>query len=271
MDDLFVSSVSDINAKSAQDLMARNWFSLAKHRQTAIEHRIGKDYIRVTGNKKFGGIANIWDHDIIIFLISQIIKVRDYDGTRAARRIRFTFYDYLKFKGRTKNVGVAYDNFFNALMRLQSTFVETSLSGTQANHFWRFNWITEVRRVEYGDDDQTKSRAEFEVVVAEWLFEVAVKNNMILTLNHDYFRIRSSLERFLYLFARKEAGNQRKGWVESFENLHRKSASENTLRYFKRDVKKVLARTNGEILDYTFTIDEDKIHIKRKSKSLEKK
>lgn len=258
--DLFLSAVSDVKVKSQQDLMSRNFFSLTKNRIDEIEHIFGSDFVHITGRQNLG-VATIWDYDILLFLISQVV---DKKNKRMAlhRRIRFTLYDFLKWKGSTRSFGNSYERFMTSLRRLQGTHVRTSIRRRNTEADWEFYWISELRAIQFFDENQTKSRAEFECVLAEWVFESIVKDNLILTIDRDYFRLSSGLERWLYLFARKSAGSQKKGWSISFEQLHEKSASRSSLRDFKKQVKRIVDKNQGLISGYWFTYDDTSVNMK---------
>lgn len=266
MKDLFVGAVSDASPKHSQDLMRYNWFSLSKHKQSQIRHESGKHLIQIDGDDNLG-VATIWDQDILIFLISQLIHARDKQKKdfrdRESRYIRFTLYDYLKWsgKGRSASAGQHYDRFVAALTRLQKTFVTTTLHQNGRTALWRFNWINEMGLVDFGTVTGNRRRAEFSCVVSEWLFDAVVHKNIILTLNEEYFSLTSSLEKFLYLYARKSAGTQKGGWSERLELLHEKSASQLSLKRFRFEMKRISSK--GRILDYAISLEDDMVNFQK--------
>lgn len=266
--DLFLSAVSDVKVKSQQDLMSRNFFSLTKNRIDEIEHIFGSDFVHITGRQNLG-VATIWDYDILLFLISQVVDKKN-KRQELHRRIRFTLYDFLKWKGSTRSFGNSYERFMTSLRRLQGTHIRTSIRRRNTEADWEFYWISELRAIQFFDENQTKSRAEFECVLAEWVFESIVKDNLILTIDRDYFRLSSGLERWLYLFARKSAGNQKKGWVISFDQLHEKSASRASLRDFKKQVKRIVDKNQGLISGYWFTYEDNLVTMKVRSSDSKK-
>ena len=81
----------------------------------------------------------------------------------------------------------------------------------------------------------------------------AVEARRVLTLNHDYFRMRSPIERWLYRFVRKSVGRAKnenfKYW--SWENLHRKSASTDSLSMFRKTTRAILKRSDYRLFQYT--------------------
>ena len=67
--DLFIASASDVSPKAQQELMSRNWFSLAKQKRIKpIEHKYANSWVKITGNP-LHGLATIFDNDILIFVI----------------------------------------------------------------------------------------------------------------------------------------------------------------------------------------------------------
>ena len=68
--ELFLATATDLAPKEQQDLMARNWFSLARQKRTEpIEHYFGKSWVKIKPTDGHG-IATIFDNDVIIFALS---------------------------------------------------------------------------------------------------------------------------------------------------------------------------------------------------------
>jgi len=106
--DLFVNFANDVSGrgKLGQDFMSRSWFNLSKKKRTkGIEHYFGRDksqYIKIYGSEKTG-IANIFDNDVLIYLITQLrakldgrTKVGENEILNAGI-LEFSGYDYLLF------------------------------------------------------------------------------------------------------------------------------------------------------------------------------
>ena len=247
--DLFIATASDLSPKSHQDLMARNWFSLSKHKRTApIVHSFQDNWVKITGSDKHG-IATIFDNDVFIFVIAQYIHKINQGANveKLSNRFQFTGYEFFKFIGKKKYGGKGYTDLWNSLQRLHTTKVETNIriGTTKTNH--SFYWLSEIKQVR----DGTTHRG-YEIVIPEWLFETITNKKMVLTLDDDYFTIRGGLERWLYLFARKTSGWQSGGWSESIESIYRKSASSGSLSEFKRKVKNVATRNS--LLGYSIDV-----------------
>jgi len=236
--DLFIATASDISPKSHQDLMARNWFSLSKHKRLKpIKHSYQDNWVNITGSDKHG-IATIFDNDVLIFVIGQYMNALNH-GMKTGRRFQFTGYEFFKFTGKKKFGGKGYTDLWKSLQRLHNTFVETNirLGNTNTNH--SFNWLSEIKQIH----DGTTHRG-YEIVIPEWIYESITNKKMVLTLDDDYFKIRGGLQRWLYLFARKTSGWQSGGWSEGIESIYRKSGSTGTLSEFKRKMRNIATKNN---------------------------
>jgi len=241
--DMFISMVGDASAKELQDLMARNWFSLSKRRRIEpIEHRFGDDWIKITGDPKYG-IATIFDNDLILFVITQWLRTLN-DGGTIERSFYFTGYELFTFLGKDRFGGTGYKDLWRAMERLHHTFVETNIRmGNSARHH-SFNWLSEIKQIKDGDIHRG-----YTITLPDWIYDSVQNKKLILTLDEEYFDIRGGLERWLYLFARKSAGWQVGGWAESVYSIYRKSGSKGTFSEFKRSINKLVKR--GDFLGYT--------------------
>jgi plasmid replication initiation protein len=65
---------------------------------------------------------------------------------------------------------------------------------------------------------------ELEITLSEWLYN-SVIGEEVLSINHDYFRLRKPIERRIYEIARKHCGKQKR-WHIGIENLHKKVGSQ---------------------------------------------
>jgi plasmid replication initiation protein len=241
--DLFVPTTSDVSPKEQQDLMSRCWFSLSKRkRYEPIEHQFGDTWVRVSGSEN-SPIATIFDNDLLLYLISHLMFSVN-NGHPVSRRIRFTGYDFFTFIGIKHIGGNYYDLLWNRMERLNQTLVQTNLRIGRTEHEHAFHWLSEIHRVKEG-----RFTIGYEVVMPEWLYSSVVNDKSVLTLNADYFHLRGGLNRWLYLWARKSAGNQQNGWSESPESLYMKSGSMGPYSEFNRAVRKIV--NEGSVLDYS--------------------
>lgn len=252
----FAAFPTDIVVKDQIDLMSRCWFSLATKRTEPIEHEYFDqktgltETVRITGGSELG-IATIHDQDLVIFAISQWMEAKRL-GMNPSRRINFTPYQFFNWIDRAPS-GRAYQRIKEALHRLKTTNVETTISfdkNQRRNKKKQFSWISEWEiREENG-----KIRG-IEIVLAEWLFE-SIQNFHVLTLDKKYFGISGSIERWLYLYARKATGGSSGAWKETIRSLHQKSASQQTYKHYASDLRKIVRKNNLPGLD--LSLDEAK-------------
>lgn len=239
----FTASLSNIAAKDQIDLMSWCWFSLTPNRTEPIEHEFVNsktkltESVRITGSLEHG-IATIHDQDLIIFAVSQWVEAKSC-GMEPSRRICFTPYQYFTWMNKPAN-GPSYTRLREALQRLKTTNVETTIrtSNRSRGRIKQFSWISEWETIEEGG----KVRG-VEVVLAEWLFE-SIQNYHVLTLDKRYFDIPGSVERWLYLYARKATGGAQGIWKESFKSLHKKSACQQAYKYYAHTLRKLIEKND---------------------------
>lgn len=236
--DLFIASASDVSPKAHQDLMARCWFSLSKKKRTIpIIHRTGDSFVEITGDSRYG-IANIWDNDVLVFVLSQYMNALN-NGMETGRRFQFSGYEFFKFVGKKSIGGKDYEDLWKRLLRLHHTFVATNIRMDEAHKQHSFNWLSDIKQMKEGGVHRG-----YEITIPEWMYESVVKRKLVLTLDEGYFSIRGGLERFLYMFARKASGYNPGGWSEGINSIYEKSGSLGTLAEFKRAMKKIVKKQN---------------------------
>ena len=209
--DLFLANLRDVKVKNSQDFMFANFFSLSKRRRTKDIHYKLRDgaYLKVYNNTELG-LANIWDLDVLLFAISQLVKAKN-QGDEISNRLYFTGGDFLTFTGegswkgkKRSDGGEAYNKIWDKLRRLHTTFVETSIR-KEGSKDWSSTFLSDIKQ---GKDEKGRHRG-YEIVLADFIFQAIQDNKNILTLDDGYFSITSGTERFLYLWCRKAAGNRR--------------------------------------------------------------
>lgn len=233
----FTASSADIAAKDQIDLMSRCWFSLTPGRVKPILHqyddaRSGEtETVRITGVPEYG-IATVYDQDLLIYVISQWVEARRA-GSQPSRRVHFTPYQFLSWMDREPGGG-QYQRLKEMLNRLRTTTIETTVrsSNRRNNRVKQFSWISEWEITEENGEIRG-----IEVVLAEWLFE-SVEDLHVLTLGKEYFDIQGTLERWLYLYARKATGKDGV-WRETFRSLYQKSASLSEFKHFASRLRKL--------------------------------
>ena len=126
----------------------------------------------------------------------------------------------------------------NALVRLQSTVVATTIR--QGPHWRRqqFSWINEWEEM-----STRAGRIEgMEFVLPEWFYRGVIDHSLVLTIDPAYFRLSGGIERWLYRIARKHAGRQRSGWLFEISHLHAKSGSLARISDFALDLRRIAMR-----------------------------
>jgi plasmid replication initiation protein len=169
------------------------------------------------------GLATIWDKDVLIYAVSQLVEGMNQDR-EPSRTIRMIAYDLLVNTNRHTGGG-DYDQLEKAFNRLAGTRIQTNITtnGERIRH--GFGLIDEWKIIE---KTPTSGRmVAIELTLSQWLYN-AVLAREVLTLNRDYFRLSSALERRLYELARKHCGHQAR-WSISLELLHKKSGSGGSL------------------------------------------
>ena len=273
--DLFVNFANDVSGrgKLGQDFMSRSWFNLSKKKRTkGIEHYFGKDksqYIKIYGSEKTG-IANIFDNDVLIYLITQLRAKMD-GRTKVGEHeilnhgiLEFSGYDYLLFRNarmrrknrrrsnetiesvKSKVSGRDYDELWKSLMRLQNTHCETNITSNGNTFTEAWNFLSSVRK----ETDSHGRINGIRVQLCEYLVNRVQETSSLLTFDADeYFGLSSGVSKWLYLFCRKAAGTgANRQWEESIESLHSTSGSTDTLRAFRTRIKKIAAK--GKLIDY---------------------
>lgn len=241
----FTAQGGDLSAKDQIDLMSRCWFSLTPGRSEPIEHayqdnRSGRtETVRITSTSE-SGMATIHDQDLLIFAISHWVDAKRL-GLEPTRRIHFTPYQFFAWMNREPSGG-QYKRIREALNRLKTTTIETTIRSEKGkrtrSRVRQFSWISEWEITEENGEIRG-----IEVVLAEWLFE-SVQDFHVLTLDKRYFDIRGSVERWLYLYARKATGGPTGMWKETFKSLYRKSASQQAYKHYASSLRKLIQRND---------------------------
>jgi plasmid replication initiation protein len=248
--DLFIADALDIAVKGDVSIGAENFFALSKKpRYQPIVHQLPKGRISIrptAGN----ALATVYDEDILLFLISQLVHGAD-KGQPLGKTIYFSGISFFKFVKKTKIGGKNYEEIWEALQRLKTTYVELEMNGVEGSDA-KFNWLSYIEKDWITNKKGEKQAVGFHVEVPTRLVK-AVEDRRVLTLDRGYFRMRSPIERWLYRFVRKSVGRAKnenfKYW--SWENLHRKSASTDSLSMFRVATRSILKRNDYRLFQYT--------------------
>lgn len=234
--EVFRALPGELAVRDAQDLMAHPFFSLAKSKRVQpIDYRAGGIAVRVEGTLEHG-LATIWDADVLIWAVSQIVEARDA-GIRTSRRLVATPHEILTFIGRGTSLH-DYQRLRAALDRLQSTSVATSIRQATQRRLHRFSWLNEWAE---RSDDHGRPLG-LELILPDWFYAGIADASLVLTLDPAYFHLTGGIERWLYRLVRKHAGRQVAGWQFDFRHLHRKSGSLARFSDFALDLRRIVVR-----------------------------
>ncbi|MEL7393056.1 MAG: replication initiator protein A [Pseudomonadota bacterium] len=197
------------------------------------------------------GRATIFDADILIFCISQLMAALN-SGRPVARTLTLTAHD-LMLATRRETSGDGYKRLKDAFERLAGTRITTNIeTGPKDNRIEVTTGFGLIESWEIVRKTRGGRMVSVSVTLSEWLYR-AVLSKSVLTLNRDYFSLRRPLERRLYELARKHCGNQ-PAWQVSVTTLAKKSGSASPRRVFRAMLREIIAADS--LPDYTFTEEE---------------
>ncbi len=252
--DLFICDVADAVLKDLIAEMEHPFYSLSKKPETTVRrYEHNGNWIEIVPSVK--GLATIYDKDILIYCISQIMH-KMKNGEPYGQRIKINAYDLLTFTNKGTG-GREYAALCEGLDRLDGTRIRTNIKTGDEEQFDTFGLIdaATVRR-KYGLDGRLM---HCEVKLSDWVFS-AIKAQEVLTLHRDYFRLKRPIERRIYELARKHCGKQPE-WRCSVGILHKKSGSKATLKEFRRAIRRlvadneIVANDELEFPDYAVELD----------------
>ncbi|NHO33512.1 replication initiator protein A [Acetobacter fallax] len=247
--DLFVDSLVGAPLKDDRALMEFPFFSIQKQpRMEPLIYDDGRTQITIEPGPK--GLATIWDKDVLLYVVS-LINERIERGMDVDHTVRFAAHDLLRVTGRGTGKR-SYELLLDALFRLRSTNIMTSIESADERDRRGFGWIETWRVVERKTSTGRKIMAAIEITLNDWMFRALVKERRVLTINPTYFDLESGLGRRLYEIGRKHLGNQ-DIWRISLEKLAKKIGTSRELRFFKRDLLKIIQ--NDVIPDYTLSLE----------------
>ncbi len=251
--DFFVCDFFAASPKHDLASMEHPLFSLSTRPDRRILTYTHND-VEVTVTPSVKGRATIFDADILIFCISQLMAAINA-GKPTARTLTLTAHDLLLATQRETS-GDGYRRLRDAFERLAGTRITTNIAtdGTETTSGFGLieSWEI-VRRTRGG------RMVSVAVTLSEWLYR-AVLAKSVLTLSRDYFNLRRPLERRLYELARKHCGRQ-SDWTVSVETLCKKAGSASPRRVFRAMVREIIRE--GRLPDYTLEeLPGDKIRVR---------
>lgn len=244
--DLFICDVADAVLKDVMAHMEHPFYSLSKKPETNIRrYEHNGNWIEIIPSVK--GLATIYDKDILIYCISQLMTALKR-GEKVSQRIRINSRELLVFTNRDTG-GKDYAALNEALDRLAGTRISTNVStgGEEQNDKFGLIEAASIRR-KHGLDGRL---LWCEVKLSDWVFN-AIRAQEVLTLHRDYFRLRKPLERRVYEIARKHCGQQEQ-WKIGLVTLLKKTGSQSPEKRFRQMIKHLA--DNDHLPDYSVTYD----------------
>lgn len=245
--DLFVCDITDVIIKDDMASMEHPFYSLSKkpdREPRRYEHK--GQWIEFRPSIK--GMPTIYDKDLIIYAISQLIAGMK-DGRVISKRVQIDPYAFLVFTQRGVG-GRDYDALCDSLDRIDGTRFRTNIlfDGTRTDE-----WMGIIDGAKMQTDERTGKIKSLELKLSDMVIS-SVEEMNVLTLHQDYFRLSRPIERRIYEIARKAVG-QNESWAFRMTTLHIKSGSKGSLREFRRQMKSII---EGDYLpDYRIVYDED--------------
>jgi len=241
--DFFVCDILDPLPKDDMASMEHPLFSLATRPDLRVLHYAHND-VTITVVPSVKGLATLFDKDILIYCISQLMAAQNA-GRPVARVLHLTAHDLLVATNRETS-GDGYSRLREAFERLAGTRITTNIvtgaeevtTGFGLIEGWQIVRATKGGRM-----------VQVTVTLSDWLYR-AVLSKSVLTLSRDYFRLRKPLERRIYELARKHCGRQPE-WRVSIEVLVKKSGSASPRRVFRKMIRDMIAADH--LPDYALT------------------
>ncbi len=245
--DFFVCDILAAMPKHDLASMEHPLFSLSTRPDRRILDYTHND-TRIVITPSVKGRATIFDADILIFCISQLVAALNA-GREVARTLTLTAHDLMLATGRDTS-GDGYKRLRDAFERLAGTRITTNIVTGETEVTSGFGLIESweiVRRTRAG------RMVSVSVTLSDWIYR-AVLARSVLTLSRDYFGLRKPLERRLYELARKHCGRQAV-WPVSLEVLLKKTGSASPRRVFRAMLREIAAR--DPLPDYTLSEQAD--------------
>lgn len=244
--DLFICDVADAVLKDVMPHMEHPFYSLSKKPETSIRrYENNGQWLQITPSVK--GLATIYDKDILIYCISQIMaKLKNNEPV--SKRVQINSHDLLVFTNRG-TAGKDYEALQEAIERIRGTTISTNIRTGDEEQTDTFGLIdsSSIRR-KHGLDGRLLS---CEITLSDWVFN-AIRHNEVLTLHRDYFRLRKPLERRVYELARKHCGHQNR-WKISLALLLKKTGSQSPEKRFRQMIRHLAS--SDHLPDYHVLFD----------------
>jgi plasmid replication initiation protein len=255
--DLFICDLSDVILKDDMASMEHPFYSLSKKPDREPKrYDKGSNWIEFRPSIK--GLPTIYDKDLIIYAISQVIA-KSQEGGKPPKKIEIDPYSFLVFTNRTTG-GRDYEALCDSLDRLDGTRFRTNVlfNGTRKDE-----WMGIIDGASLTRDERTGKLKKLTITLSDMMLD-AIERRQVLTLHRDYFRLRKPIERRIYELARKHCGRQEE-WRCSVEVLWKKSGSRSTARReFRRALRQIADHNYLPDYDLAFEAETDTVVFRNK-------
>jgi len=231
--DFFVLDIADAVPKDDTATMEHPLFSLAtKPDMRHLEYRNGDNVLKIRPSGL--GLPTIFDKDILIFVISQLMARRNR-GEPIGDTVRFSARELCISTNRQIG-GDHYKRLEDAFSRLQGTQFVTNIRTGGKIETRIFSLVDEAGFVR---KDNEQFRLDYcEVKLSRWLMR-AIESQEVVSISREYFRLRRPLERRLYEIARKHCGNSPK-WQIGLAKLQAKTGSNAPAKKFRHNIREII-------------------------------
>ena len=247
--DFFVLDIADVVPKDDTASMAHPIFSLAtKPDMRHLFYQNGDSTLKITPSGN--GLPTIFDKDILIFCISQLMH-RKNRGETIGKRVRFSARELMIATNRTTD-DKSYKRLEAAFQRLIGTTFTTNIEAGDYEETRIFTLLQsgsgfvvkrKTRRLDY-----------CEVILSDWIMG-AIESNAVITISNDYFRLRRPLERRIYEIVRKHCGNQNR-WQIALAKLQEKTGSNAPLKRFRHNLREIIENDHTPFYRIELTKDD---------------
>jgi plasmid replication initiation protein len=247
--DFFVLDVFDVTLRSDIGSMEHPVFSLSTKPDTrALSYEHDGTKIEIIPGVR--GLPTVFDKDILIYCISKLMHLKNA-GKPIGPKVRLTTHDLLVSTNKpTNNLG--YERLEASLERLAGTVIKTTIETGEEATVSGFALISSFEYNRKGSMHAERLRY-LEITLSEWLFR-AIDSAEVLTIDRDYFRLRSPLDRRLYELARKHCGAKER-WRIGIDKLQKKCGSKQERKHFVRHMRETVA--GDRLPEYRVELDGD--------------
>lgn len=226
--DFFLCNLLNACPKDDLGSMEHPMFALSAKRDNKIRHyEHNGNSIEIAPSAY--GRATIFDKDVVIYCVSQLIEGMNRSRSDVSRTVRVTAYELLQATNRNTD-GRSYERLKLALDRLRGTSIKTNIATGNVRIIKAFGLIESYEIIE--KSPLNNRMVALEITLSEWLFN-AVSFQEVLSIHNDYFLLRKPLDRRLYEIARKHCGKQSQ-WSISLKKLYKKTGATQDLRRFRK-------------------------------------